>query len=219
MRKPEITVTEKTLATRSELPLSKETSRLKVAAMQQAVEAAAADPTPEKPAQEVPKIAQPAHTETDKELSSMLEERETNLNRRKKRASVVANVALLLLVVTPVTVVAVTPSLRAKFEKVVFHLKESKNDFNTIANTKGTFDEALENVAVHGDHINAATEALGVDPNSVGADEDLGMTAELTQLMGEEAEGFQARRGKLENLGTITRKVTGIADEGAQPTQ
>lgn len=51
---------------------------------------------------------------------------------------------------------------------------------------------------------------LGVDPNSVSEDDDLEMTAELTQFMGEEADGFGIRTGKLESMGRVATAITGM---------
>lgn len=218
MRKPEITVTEKTLETRSERPAT-ETSRLKVSAMQAAVEAAeqAVDDTAER-VERVESTPEPAarveqhHTEQDQELASMLEERDSRLNQKKGRTRLVTNVLLLLLFVIPVTVVAVNPTLRGKFEKFVHHLGEGVDDVKTMANTKESFDEALTQVAARGDQINSASEFLGVDPTSVSEDEDLGMTAELQQMMGEEADGFAIRHGKLQAMGTVAKGLSGMEE-------
>lgn len=216
MRKPEISVTEKTLETRSERPAT-ETSRLKVSAMQAAVEAAEA-PVEEKAERAAPAEPKPEakveqhHTEQDQELAAMLEERDSRLTRKKGRVKLVANVALLALFVTPVTVVAVNPELRGKFETFVHHLGEGVNDVKTMANTKESFDEALKEVAVRGDHINSATEMLGVDPNSVSEDDDLNMTAELRELMGDEADGFAVRKGKLAAMGTVAKGLSGMEE-------
>lgn len=216
MRKPEISVTEKTLETRSERPAT-ETSRLKVSAMQAAVEAAEAS-VEEKAERAAPAEPKPEakveqhHTEQDQELAAMLEERDSRLTKKKGRMKLVANVALLALFVTPVTVVAVNPELRGKFETFVHHLGEGVNDVKTMANTKESFDEALKEVAVRGDHINSATEMLGVDPNSVSEDDDLNMTAELRELMGDEADGFAVRKGKLAAMGTVAKGLSGMEE-------
>lgn len=161
MRKPEISVTEKTLD-RPAARLSTETSRLKVAAMKEAVAAAETAPavdatdapakafgtTPEAK----PKVVQ-HHVEQDQELAAMLEERDGRLKKKKGRVKLVANVMLLALIVAPVTAVAVNPSLKGKFEKFVGHLGEGVDDVKTMANTKESFDEALAEVATRGDHI------------------------------------------------------------------
>lgn len=232
IKKPDITATEKTLDAPTGAP-SLETSRLKVSAMQAAVEAAeqsvVAAPGEQAAAAEQPLRAEQApqpdakveqhHTEQDQELASMLEERDQRLTKKKGRAKMLANVALLALFVTPVTVVAVNPDLRAKFEKTIHHLGEGVNDVKTMANTKESFDEALKEVAVRGDHINSATEMLGVDPNSVSEDDDLNMTAELREMMGDEADGFAVRKGKLAAMGTVAKGLSGMEETTLEDIQ
>lgn len=207
LKKPEITVTEKMLETPVPALVAPSTSRLKV----EAAAAAAEEPVAvaeEKPVTQSTGSSVPQHhTEQDADLAAMLEEREQKLNNRRKRVRVVANVMLLLLVVTPVTVVAVNPELRGKFEVFVQHLGEGVNDVKSIGSTKENFDKALEKVAVRGDHINNATVMMGVDPNSVSEDDDLEMTAEMTAFMGEEADGFQTRKANLNKMGFFAKKV------------
>ena len=159
------------------------------------------------------------HTEQDQELAAMLEERDARLTRKKGRVKLLANVALLTLFVAPVTAVATVPSLRAKFETFVNHLNEGVADVKTMANTKESFDEALKEVAVRGDHINAATEMLGVDPNSVSEGDDLGMTAELREMMGDEADGFAVRHGKLAAMGTVAKGLSGMEETTLEDIQ
>ncbi len=219
MKKPDITVTEKTLETRSERPAT-ETSRLKVSAMRAAVEASSGqkvDDSAERP-ERVEESPQPEakveqhHTEQDQELAAMLEERDSRLNKRKGRVRLLANVALLALFVTPVTVVAVNPELRAKFEKFATNLGEGVDDVKSMANAKDSFDEALKGVAARGEHVDEATKMLGFDPNSVSEDDDLQMTAEMTKFMGEEADGFAIRHGKLKSMGTVATALTGMEE-------
>lgn len=215
LKKPEITVTEKVLETPASVPVDSSASRLKVnnapftAAPETVAEAPAEEKAPEP-------VIQQSHVEQDTELAAMLDEREDKLKKRSKKVGLVANVMLLLAVVAPVTAVAVNPELRGKFEVFVQRLGEGVDDVKSIGNTKESFDKALENVAVHGDHINNATAMLGVDPNSVSEDDDLEMTAEMTAFMGEEAEGFQTRKSNLNKLGFFAKKVadaTGMEDE------
>lgn len=229
MKKPELSVTEKML----DVPASQSTpssSRLRVesapaASFEVAPEAAPAQAKAEPvaaPAPEpTPAKVEQNHTEQDTELAAMLDEREGKLKKRGKRVGLIANTILLLLVVAPVTAVAVNPDLRAKFEVFVQRLGEGVDDVKSIGSTKESFDKALENVAVHGDHINNATAMLGVDPNSVSEDDDLEMTAEMQQFMGEEADGFQTRKANLNKMGFFAKQVaetTGIEtkEEAAQ---
>ena len=206
LRKPDITVTERTL----DIPRA-------------FVAAPAAEPAPPVFQAAPAPVAAPAapvaeqhHTEQDTELAQMLEERDQRLKERRGRVRMVVNVMALVLFVGPVAAVAVNPDLRAKFDTLVLRFNESVNDVKSMAHTKEAYDEALKKVAVRGDHINAATEALGVDPASVGKDEDQEMTAELGQLMGEEADGFQTRRNKLGQMGTIASAITGMSAKSAE---
>lgn len=231
IKKPDITATEKTFEMTSRRPAG-ETSRLKVSAMQAAVEAAgqaveapvgqAADAEQPKPVEAAPKEeakVEQHHTEQDQELAAMLEERDARLTKKKGRMKMIANVALLALFVTPVTAVAVNPGLRAKFEKTIHHLGEGVNDVKTMANTRESFDEALGEVAVRGDHINSASEMLGVDPDSVSENDDLNMTAEMRQMMGDEADGFAVRKGKLAAMGTVAKGLSGMDESTLEDIQ
>lgn len=214
LKKPDITVTEKMLETPASEPVARPASRLRVeaapfTAVKEEVEPAVEEKAPES-------VVPQQHTEQDTELAAMLEEREQKLKKRSGRVKMVANVMLLLAVVTPVTVVAVNPTLRGKFEVFVQRLGEGVDDVKSIGSTKESFDKALENVAVHGDHINNATAMLGVDPNSVTEADDLEMTAEMQQFMGEEADSFQTRKANLNKMGLLAKKVadvTGIESE------
>jgi hypothetical protein len=216
LKKPEITVTEKMLETPAPQLAPPSSSRLKVENAPAPVQEPAAEVVTDAPKAFVAPAVEQKHVEEDTELVAMLEEREAKLKTRSKRVRIVANVMLLLAVVTPVTAVAVNPELRGKFEVFVQHLGEGVEDVKSIGNTKESFDEALDKVAVHGDHINNATAMLGVDPNSVSEDDDLEMTAEMKQFMGEEADGFQTRKANLNKMGFLAKKVadaTGIEKE------
>jgi len=213
LKKPEITVTEKVLETPTSTPLPQSSSRLKAEGSAFTAVTEENEPVAEVAVEETAPVVEQSHTEQDADLAAMLDEREQKLKKRGKRVRMVANVMLLLAVVTPVTVVAVNPTLRGKFEVFVQRLGEGVDDVKSIGNTKEGFDEALEKVAVRGDHINNATSMLGVDPNSVSEDDDLEMTAEMTQFMGEEADGFQTRKANLEKMGFFAKKLAGEEED------
>jgi hypothetical protein len=216
MKAPEITITEKTFDASDSTPYRGEASRLKVAARTQVEPDPVESPAEPTPAAATEKPAPVQHTEQDGELAAMLEEREGRLAQRSGRARLLANVALMVLIVAPAVTVAVHPGLRTKFEKTLHHLGQGVDDVKTLANTKESFDKALEEVAVHGDHIDSATKMLGVDPSSVGADDDLEMTSEMRQLMGDEADGFGTRRNKLQAMGNVASAVTGMEQKGRE---
>lgn len=225
MRRPDISVTEKVFESQfAVMPAAAPAPapQVPVAAPAEAATApspAAAAPMPFAAAPEEvaaePEAVQ-HHTEQDQELAAMLDERDQVLRKRSGRGKLVANVLLLLLFVGPVTTVAVVPSFRAKFEKLVQHLNEGMSDVKSMANTKDSYDEALKEVAVRGDQIGDATRALGIDPASVSEDDDLEMNAEMRQLMGDDADGFATRRGKLEEMGFVAGKLTGMEAKSAE---
>lgn len=220
LRKPEITVTEKMFDVPAPQLTPPSTSRLKVEARSEESKSESAPetatPTPEAPAA----TTEQSHVEKDAELAAMLDEREAKLKGRGKRVRLVANLILLFLIVAPVTTVAVNPTLRGKFEVLVQRLGEGVDDVKSIGSTKESFDKALEQVAVHNDHINNATAMLGVDPNSVTEDDDLEMTAEMHQFMGKDADQFQTRKANLSKMGFLAKQVadaTGIEKEEELP--
>jgi len=202
LRKPEITVTERTL----DVPKAF-VAAPPVEAPVAAFTAFQAVPEP------APVVPEQHHTEQDEELSAMLEDRELRLKKRRDRVKLVANVMALVLFVGPVAAVAVNPDLRGKFDVLVMRFNESVRDVKGLANTKEGYDEALKKVAVRGNHIDEATRAMGVDPASVGEDEDVQMTAEMSQLMGEAAAGFDVRREKLGKMGFVAQKLTGVGED------
>ncbi|MBB5351237.1 hypothetical protein HNR46_001471 [Haloferula luteola] len=154
-----------------------------------------------------------SHVETDTELTAMLEERNSKLEKKKGRARVLANLALLLLVVAPATAVMVHPGLRAKFDWLVQNLGKGMDDVKSMADTKDSYDQALDRISSRGDQIDDATRALGGDPNSVVPGEDPEMKQEMAEFMGEEAEGFDRRRAGLEKMGFVAKKLTGMDEE------
>jgi len=180
------------------------------AAASAAAPAAASEPAEAVAGEAAPQVA---HTEQDEELKAMLEEREQKLSSKQGRVRTVVNVMLILLIVAPVATVASVPSLRGKFETFVMHLKTGVKDVKQMGNTKEAYDEALKDIAVRNDHINGASEMLGVDPDSVDESDDLEMTAELKQFMGEDADQFGDRKASLEKMGFVARKVSGIGEE------
>ncbi|MCU0795353.1 MAG: hypothetical protein MUF31_05380 [Akkermansiaceae bacterium] len=202
LRKPDITVTERTL----DVPKAFVAAPAPVQVA--AVPVFQAAPEPAAPAPVA--VVEQQHTEQDAELSAMLDERDQRLTRKRGRVKMVVNMMLLLFFVVPVAAVAVNPNLRAKFDTVVLRFNESVRDVKSMAHIKDSYDESLKKVAVRGNHIDEATRAMGVDPASVGKDEDVEMTAELSQLMGDEAAGFDTRREKLGKMGFIAEKLTGM---------
>ena len=216
LKKPEITVTEKMFDVPAPQLTPPSTSRLKVQADSPEIEQEAVKPTPEHKLETPAEGFQQDHTEKDSALAAMLDEREAKLKGRGKRVRLVANLLLLFIIVAPVTTVAVNPTLRGKFEVLVQRLGEGVDDVKSIGNTEESFDKALDQVAVHNDHINNATAMLGVDPNSVTEDDDLEMTAEMHQFMGKDAEQFQNRKANLSKMGFLAKQVadaTGIEKE------
>lgn len=221
IRKPDISITEKTLDrpgsifqetapfTEMAAPVVEVPATTPVAvSMESAMPLPVAQGGPVEPV-----IMDAPHTEQDKELAAMLEEREIKLKKRRSRIKVASNLLILAIVVGPTVGIMVNPTWRAKFDWTVSNLVKGVDDVKSIANTKESFDGALEKIADRGAQIDGATTNLGVDPTSVGADEDLEMTAELKQMMGEDAGDFKKRRGNLEKMGFVAKKVTGMGDE------
>ncbi len=209
IRSPDISVTEKTLDTPSSFVPTPAVASAPVAAVP------AAEPAVEPAPEPLPEAAPAAHIEQDAELSAMLEERDQKLKTRRGRAKMAANIALLTVIVAPSVAVMVNPTLRAKFDWFVANLGKGVDDVKSMANTKGSYDEALDKVALRGNQIDDATRAMGVDPTTVVPGEDPEMREEMRQLMGDDVEGFDDRRMSLEKMGVVAKAVTGMDDKDA----
>jgi hypothetical protein len=206
MRNPDLTVKEKTMMGSlpprvAALPASPTPAPRDAATT--TVPAVVARPEP---------VREPSPVEPDKELISMLEQRERRMRLKHGQTRLLANVALLVLIVAPVTAVCVSPTLRGKFDRFVGHLTNDVEDVRIMADTRESSGDALDQVAMRGAQIDAANHELGVDPTTVPPDEDPEMVAELKQLMGEDADGFAARRAKLESMGKVAGSVSGNED-------
>ncbi|GAA5481696.1 hypothetical protein [Haloferula sargassicola] len=210
IRSPDISATEKTmdLPPRAMAPVRPAPTVAESAI----VPAPAVAPVPqmEVPAAESKPVVH--HTEQDEELSAMLEERDGRLKKRRGRVRMVTNVALLALIVAPTAAVMIHPGLRAKFDWLVVNIGKSMEDVKSMANTKDSYDEALDKVATRGNQIDDATRALGVDPTQVVPGEDPEMKAEMQAFMGDEADGFDRRRAGLEKMGFVAKKLTGMEE-------
>jgi hypothetical protein len=100
------------------------------------------------------------------ELRAMIEERDAKKATSQKRTSIAVTLSLLALLGSAGGWFAVNPSAQAKVAKIIPVFKDSLRDVKTLANTKENFDKQLEKVAVHGNQIDDATRAMGVDPNA-----------------------------------------------------
>ncbi|MCW1886748.1 hypothetical protein OKA04_18560 [Luteolibacter flavescens] len=118
------------------------------------------------------------------ELRAMIEERDAVKDKKNKRTSLAVTLALLAMLGSAGGWFAVNPEAQAKVARIVPLFKESMRDVKSLANTKENFDKQLEKIAVHGNHIEDATRAMGVDPDSVpeGAGEEI--DGAMKEMMG-----------------------------------
>jgi hypothetical protein len=101
------------------------------------------------------------------ELRAMIEERDAKKAASQKRTSIAVTLSLLALLGSAGGWFAVNPSAQAKVAKIIPVFKESLRDVKSLANTKENFDKQLEKVAVHGNQIDDASRAMGVNPDAV----------------------------------------------------
>ena len=71
------------------------------------------------------------------------------------------------------------------------------------------YDEQLEKIAVHGDQINEATRAMGVDPASVSPEGNAEIEAEMAKMMGEEGPTTGERDRAIKEKFGIIGKLAG----------
>lgn len=146
--------------------------------------------------------------ETDPEFGALLEEREGRLKKRSSRARWAVNLLLLGIFGGASIAFTVSPTLQGKVDYLVTSLQEGVDDVKMMGKGTENYDEALAEVAVRGDQIDAATRMMGIDPTVVDPDEDPNMLAEMNALAGEDI-GLDSRLGKLQTMGKLGQSITG----------
>ncbi len=138
----------------------------------------------------VPEVAQaptaaPFKDEADPELRAQIDEREILLKKRHKRQSLAVTLGVFALLGSAGFWCYQSPKARAEIGALVPALRQSVDDLKMVGSITTKYDEQLDKIAVHGEHIDAATRAMGIDPASVSAEQNVGIESEMAKMMGE----------------------------------
>jgi len=153
------------------------------------------------------------------ELRAMIAERDSHKEQSRKRQNMVVTCALLVLLGTAGGWFAVSPSAQAKVAGIVPLFKESMRDVKSLANTKENFDKQLEKVAVHGDRINDATLAMGVDPSTVDEGNGEDIDGAMKDMSGGQRTTTERNKDVQDKLGVVGKLLGNKPGEQAAEQQ
>jgi hypothetical protein len=178
---------------------------------------------------EVPVSAAPAAApvaafkdEPDPELRAQIEEREALLRKRHQHKSIAVTFGILALFTAGGIWCYTSPKARAEIMALVPALSQSLEDVKLVGSITKKYDEQLDQIAVRGDQIADATRAMGVDTDSVSAEGNAGLDAEMAQMMGEDGSTTGQRDQALQERFGFVDKLAGdkakpVADESTAP--
>lgn len=107
-----------------------------------------------------------------------------------------------------------SPKARAEIGALIPALRQSVDDVKMIGSLTKKYDEQLDKVAVHGEHIDEATRAMGIDPASVSPDQNSEIDAEMAKMIGEKGPTTGERdRALKEKFGVVGK----LAGRGGKP--
>lgn len=175
----------------------------------------AAAPAPVAPAaaaaSEAP--AAPFKDEPDPELRAQIEERENLLIKRQKRKSLAVTVGIFAILGSAGFWCYQSPKARAEIGALIPALRQSVDDVKMIGSITKKYDEQLDKIAVHGEHIEEATRAMGIDPASVSPEGNAEIDAEMAKMMGEEGPTTGERDRAIKEKFGVIGKLAGRSGE------
>lgn len=167
----------------------------------------AAPPEPSE-LREDPLSAQAAKS-LDTSLNAELEEILRNKiarEKRKKRREKLTALALFLGAIVGVSVwLAKNPEQMASMKQMLGEIRSSTD----VKEITGQYQKSLDKVAVRGSQLDEASKAIGVDPDSVVA-EDPGFDKEMSEMIGEDGGPTTSARDKLLREKFKSEKKTGF---------
>lgn len=160
--------------------------------------------------------------EPDPELRAHIEEREALLRKRHQHKSIAVTFGILALFAAGGIGCYTSPKARAEIMALVPALSQSVDDVKLVGSITKKYDEQLDQIAVRGDQIADATRAMGVDTDSVSAEDNAGLDAEMARMMGEDGpttgQRDQALQEKFGFVGKLAgEKAKPVAPESAAP--
>lgn len=127
--------------------------------------------------------------ESDKELAAMLDQRDETKFKKQKRASIATTGAILAILSVGGAYAAFSPTAQRKVKSLVTVVRQSGEDVKSLGSIMGTYEEQLDKVAVQSSRIEAATVALGVDPNENSPTQDDQISAAMKEMSGGDTAG------------------------------
>jgi hypothetical protein len=127
--------------------------------------------------------------ESDKDLVAMLDQRDEQKGKKLRRANRVLTFSILALFAASGAFVTFNPTAKRKVGTLVTAFQQSGKDLKSLTSIMDTYEDQLDKVAVQGSRIDAATMALGVDPNTDTSGQDAAIGAAMKDLSGGEGGG------------------------------
>jgi hypothetical protein len=181
-------------------------------------EAAPAAPAAQKPATAEASIPAGQH-ESDEELRSMLDARDEAKNKKTRRTSILVTLSMLSMVAAGGTWFATSESAQAKARFVVQSVRDCGRDIKGMTQIMGTYEKQLDKVAVQGARIDAATAALGVDPNTDTSAQAAEIEGAMAQMSGQEGPTVSERNKAMQAKFGIVSKVAGEQNPKVQKAE
>ena len=162
-----------------------------------------------------PLPAAPFKDEADPELRAQIDEREVLLKKRHQRQSLAVTFGALALLGSAGFWCYQSPKARAEIGALVPALRQSVDDVKMVGSITTKYDEQLDKIAVHGGHIDEATRAMGIDPETVSAEENALIDAEMARLMGDDGPTTGERDRALKEKFGVVGKLAGAKGKPA----
>lgn len=132
-------------------------------------------------------------TALSEELGSILDAKVNKEKRRKRRGRIMLVLFFFSVTGGSAAWVVTNPERYEAVKQVITEIK-SVGDIDAMV---AKYQKALDKIAVRNEQIDAATESMGVDPDSADHMEDQGFDKEMREMMGEDGGPTTAQRDKL----------------------
>jgi hypothetical protein len=152
--------------------------------------------------------------ESDKNLTAMLDRRDEVKGRKLRRTSLAVTCTLLALCTGAGAFATFHPAARRQMGSLAGSLQESGKDLKALGSIVSSYGKQLDKVAVQGSRVDAATMALGVNPDTDSSGQDARIATAMADLSGSEAGGptvaerDAALRAKFGLVGKLAKGMT-----------
>jgi hypothetical protein len=153
------------------------------------VQAAAPKPAPAPAPVAITRPVVKDAVDSDKNLTAMLDRRDEVKERKLRRTSLAVTCTLLALCTGFGAFATFHPAARRQMGSLAGAIRESGKDLKALGSIIGTYGKQLDKVAVQGSRVDAATMALGVNPDTDTSGQDVLIAAAMEDFSGSEAGG------------------------------